>query len=223
MTDHEPPSTATPCAQRAPWRQAFHLHGPWWLEPLDQRHAPALAVQYRNPDTSGMTGLPPIDEGLDAIEWIKLRNDESPATYAFMHARHGFVGYGDLFLDRDEGYLCMWMGEDFRGRGWGRALAQHLCALGQRAGLSVVWSSAYHNNLPSLRAMASAGFITLDLRALPPDEERLFVYRPLRPFTVEQARAGMVDFCDRTHTGVRFDDGTPANPPVIHCPEEVSP
>lgn len=207
----------------APWRQAFHLHGPWWLEPLSHRHAPALATQYRHPDTAGMTGLPPIDPELSATDWIDRRNQESPATYAFMHARHGFVGYGDLFLDRDEGYLCLWMGEDFRGRGWGRALVQHLCALGQRAGLSVIWSSAYHANRPSLRAMAASGFLTLDLRALPPDEERVFVYRPLRPFSTEEALAGMVDFCDRTQTGVRFDGGAPADAPDTHCPEEVSP
>lgn len=223
MTNHEPLPTATaPFEPNMPWRRPFHLHGPWWLEPLDQRHAQALAAQYRNPDTSGMTGLPPIDEGLDATEWIRLRNQESPATYAFMHARHGFVGYGDLFLDRDEGYLCLWMGEDFRGRGWGRALVQHLCALGQAAGLSVIWSSAYHRNLPSLRAMAAAGFLTLDLRAVPPDEERVFVYRPLRPLTTDEARAGMVDFCDRTETGVRFDDAH-AVAPLVHCSEEISP
>lgn len=218
-----PHTDAAAPARQAPWRQAFHLHGPWWLEPLSHRHAAALAAQYRHPDTAGMTGLPPIDPELSATDWIDTRNQESPATYAFMHARHGFVGYGDLFLDRDEGYLCMWMGEDFRGRGWGRALVQHLCALGQRAGLSVIWSSAYHANLPSLRAMAAAGFLTLDLRALPPDEARVFVYRPLRPFTTEQALAGMVDFCDRTQTGVRFDDGTPADAPATHSPEEVSP
>ncbi|NIN27310.1 MAG: GNAT family N-acetyltransferase [Xanthomonadales bacterium] len=226
MTEHESPSATTharPATPRAAWRHPFHLHGPWWLEPLEQRHASALAVQYRDPATSGMTGLPLIGEGLDATEWIRLRNEESPATYAFMHARYGFVGYGDLFLHRDEGYLCMWMGEDFRGRGWGRALVQHLCALGQRGGLSVIWSSAYHANLPSLRAMAAAGFLTMDLRALPPDEARVFVYRPLRPFTTEEARAGMVDFCDRTETGVRFDDGRSVDFSSLHRPEEVSP
>lgn len=222
ISDQHSATEAAP-PTRLPWRQAFHLHGPWWLEPLGHRHAPALAHQYRNPDTAGMTGLPPIDADLGAIEWIDMRNRESPATYAFMHARYGFVGYGDLFLHRDEGYLCMWLGEDFRGRGWGRALVRHLCALGQRAGLSVVWSSAYHANLPSLRAMAASGFLTLDLRALPPDEARVFVYRPLRPFTTDEARAGMVDFCDRTETGVRFDDGTSADSLSIHCPEEVSP
>lgn len=207
---------------RAVWREPFHLDGPWWLEPLQSRHASALAVQYRNPDTAAMTGLPELDEGLDALAWIDLRRRESPATYAFMHARFGFVGYGDLFLHREEAYLCMWMGEDFRGRGWGKVLVHHLGALAQRAGLSVIWSSAYHHNKASLRSMAAAGFRTLELRALPPDEERVFVYLPLRPWSLNEACAGMKGFCDRTQTGVRFDEA-PSDDSRVNPSEEISP
>src|SRR5690606_26365858 len=117
------------------WRTPFHLNGPWWLEPLAPAHAPALAQQYRNPLTAAMTGLPELHETFNAEQWIAARNAESPATYAFMHAPSGLVGYGDLYLDRDEGYLCMWMGEDFRGRGWSKTLVRHLCALGRERGL----------------------------------------------------------------------------------------
>lgn len=193
------------------WRRPFHLNGPWWLEPLATRHAAALAVQYRNPQTAARTGLPELGDDLDARQWIELRNDESPATYAFMHARHGLVGYADLFLSRDEGYLCMWIGEDFRGRGWSKALVAQTCALGRQAGLSVIWSSAYQTNHASLKAMAHAGFRELDLHALPPDELRRFVWLPFTGMSPGQAREGMADFCDRTGTGVRFAPDGPAD------------
>lgn len=221
MSEHDTPSPTD--VDRAVWQSPFHLNGPCWLEPLQARHASALAQQYRNPDTAAMTGLPELEEGLDALAWIELRRRESPATYAFMHARFGFVGYGDLFLDRDEAYLCMWMGEDFRGRGWGKVLVRHLGALAQCAGLSVIWSSAYHHNTASLRSMAAAGFQTLDLRALPPDEERLFVYLPLRPWSLDEACAGMKGFCDRTHTGVRFGEAPSIESRVANPSEEIAP
>jgi GNAT superfamily N-acetyltransferase len=187
------------------------------------RHASALAEQYRNPDTAAMTGLPELGEELDAAGWIDIRRRESPATYAFMHARFGFVGYGDLFLNRDEGYLCMWLGEDYRGRGWGKVLVHHLGEFARQAGLSVIWSSAYQHNTPSLRSLSGAGFHTLDMRALPPDEERQFVYLPLRPWLASEARAGMADFCDRTQTGVRFDDVPARDIPSTKPSEEILP
>lgn len=219
--DQDAPPSAR--ADRSVWQRPFHLNGPWWLEPLLPRHASALAMQYRHPDTAAMTGLPEIDEELDALGWIEMRRRESPATYAFMHARFGFVGYGDLFLHRDEGYLCMWMGEDYRGRGWGAALVEHLGALARHAGLAVIWSSAYQHNTPSLRSMSKAGFRTLDLRALPPDEERQFVYLPLRSWSSAEARAGMVDFCDRTNTGVRFEGSPAHDSPSTKPSEEIVP
>ena len=222
-SDIEVAAAAVDCSASEIWRLPFHLNGPWWLEPLLPRHGEALAQQYRNPDTAAMTGLPEIGEELDARGWIAMRRRESPATYAFMHARFGFVGYGDLFLHRDESYLCMWMGEDFRGRGWGKVLVHHLGALARQAGLSVVWSSAYEHNTPSLRSMAGAGFRTLDLRALPPDEERQFVYLPLRPWLAAEARAGMVDFCDRTQTGVRFEGIASHDLPSTISSEEIAP
>jgi RimJ/RimL family protein N-acetyltransferase len=203
----------------AAWQRSFHQPGPWWLEPLAPRHARALARQYRNPRTAHMTGLPEIGAELDAAQWIALRQQESPATFAFMHAIGGFVGYGDLFLSGDEGYLCMWMGEDFRGRGWSKVLVSQLCALGRLAGLSVIWSSAYRDNLASLRCMAAAGFQRLPLQALPPDEERVFVALPFEPRSQDEACRGMVAFCDRTDTGVRFD----ARPVLQPSSEGVSP
>lgn len=220
LDDDAPPADA---ADRSVWHRPFHLNGPWWLEPLLPRHASALATQYRHPDTAAMTGLPEIDAELDAHAWIEMRRRESPATYAFMHARCGFVGYGDLFLHRQEGYLCMWMGEDYRGRGWGTALVQHLGALARHAGLCVVWSSAYEHNTASLRSMSRAGFRALDLRALPPDEERRFVYLPLRPWSSAEARAGMVDFCDRTNTGVCFEGFPARDVPSTNPSEEIAP
>lgn len=186
------------------WRRTFRLRSPWRLEPLSIHHADELAVQYRNTETAALTGLPPINESFDVAQWIAARNEESEATYALMHDRFGLVGYGDLYLSRDEGYMCLWIGEDFRGRGWSKVLIAHLCALAQRAGLSVIWSSAYSSNHASLRAMASVGFRTLELRALAPDDARIFVCMPFAYRTPADVHKGMVDFCQRTGTGVRF-------------------
>jgi GNAT superfamily N-acetyltransferase len=198
------PPPADAFAAQGRWRRTFRLHAPWRLEPLAVHHAGELAVQYRSAATAALTGLPPIADGFDAEQWIAARNEESEATYALMHDRFGLVGYGDLYLCRDEGYLCLWIGEDFRGRGWSKVLIGHLCALAQRAGLSVIWSSAYRSNRASLRAMASVGFCTLDLHALAPDDGRAFVCMPFVHRSPARLRKGMVDFCIRTDTGVRF-------------------
>lgn len=191
----------------SPWRESFLWSSELLLEPLNPDHAEALAWQYRDPATAELTGLPPMDADLPPPAWIERRLADSPATYAWVHRRLGLVGYGDLHLHRQAGYLCMWVGSDFRGLGLGRALVGALCRLAFDRGLDLVLSSAYQTNQLSIRSLARNGFRTIPVRAIEPDHERVFFSCSRSAITETRARRRLIEFCDLTHTGVRFEPG----------------
>ncbi len=190
-----------------PWRQPFAFGPQMLLDPLQPDHADALARQYRDPATALLTGLPEIGADLTAEQWIERRLQDSPATYAWVHRRLGLVGYGDLYLHRQAGYLCMWVGTDFRGQGLGRSVVRALCQMAFRRGLDLVLSSAYENNQRSIRSLQANQFIPIPVRAEEPDHERRFFSLSTTPITPTRARRRLVEFCDLTHTGVRFRPG----------------
>ncbi len=204
-----------------PWRQAFAWGHQLLLEPLTVDHADDLAAQYRDPTTAALTGLPEIGSDLPPDAWVQRRLQDSPATYAWVHRRFGLVGYGDLYLHRQAGYLCMWVGSDFRGQGLGRSLVAALCRLAFARGLDLVLSSAYETNQLSIRSLRASRFASIPVRAEAPDHERLFFACSLAPITPARARRRLVEFCDLTGTGVRIAPGwttsSPAQPhPVNH-------
>jgi len=98
----------------------------------------------------------------DARAWMAQRQSESPATYAWMHAQHGLVGYGELLVEGETASLCLWIGCDFRGLGLGTRLVKALCGLAWANGLQRVLSAAFSDNLPSLRALRAAGFVEFE-------------------------------------------------------------
>lgn len=200
-----------------PWRRPLAWGAQLLLEPLTVDHAADLAWQYRDPATALLTGLPEIGEALPAQAWIERRLQDSPATYAWVHRRFGLVGYGDLYLHRQAGYLCMWVGSDFRGQGLGRSLVAALCQLAFDRGLDMVLSSAYETNRLSIRSLLANRFAPIPVRAEEPDHERLFFARSLIPVTPTRARRRLVEFCDLTGTGVRIQPGwAPTDLPALH-------
>lgn len=190
-----------------PWRQPFAFGQQMLLEPLQVDHAEALAWQYRDPATAQLTGLPEIGADLPAPAWVERRLQESPATYAWVHRRLGLVGYGDLYLHRQAGYLCMWIGTDFRGQGLGRSVVKALCQMAFQRGLDLVLSSAYETNQRSIRSLQANHFVPIPVRAEEPDHERRFFSLSIAPITPTRARRRLVEFCDLTNTGVRFRPG----------------
>lgn len=207
LTDHQPP-----------WRLPLACGPELLLEPLCIDHAPDIARQYREPSTAVLTGLPAIDPDLPAEQWVQWRLDDSPATYAWVHRRWGLVGYGDLYLHRQAGYLCMWVGADFRGQGLGRALVSALCGLAFERGLDLVLSSAYETNQRSIRSLQASRFSPIPIQAVEPDHERRFFYLSSHPVSPTRARRRLIEFCDLTGTGVRFRPAGAAPLPATATP-----
>jgi RimJ/RimL family protein N-acetyltransferase len=192
------------------WRvQHGHAESPLLLDPLHADHAPMLLRQMRDPSIPAMTALPVIAQGDDGRGWIQARLVDTPAAYAIVHRRLGFVGYLDLRLWQGTAFVCYWIGPDFQGRGFcGPALALG-CELAARNGVDLLLSSAYDDNMRSLRVLFKHGFRAMTVRAVPPDSERTFVMLPAADMDDREARRRLIEFCDNTASGLRFvpDEG----------------
>jgi RimJ/RimL family protein N-acetyltransferase len=150
---------------------------PICLEPLDAWHAEALLLQYRDPQIAVMTGLPALPD-IDAVrKWIgEHLADENRRAYAVMHAEHGFVGYACMSIAGTIAYFCFWIGADHQGSGYAAEVARLTCEHAKRQGMRHIYTSAYDDNARSLRSLQRVGFRPLPIRALPPDNDRTFLF-----------------------------------------------
>jgi RimJ/RimL family protein N-acetyltransferase len=191
----------------APWRQQHSLNDcTLMLDPLVPDHAPALCRQMRDPSITSMTALPPLDEGDDGRAWIQARIDEGTHAFAITHRTLGFVGYLDLRIWQSTAFVCYWIGPDYQGRGFCAPSVALACDLAFRHGIDLLLSASYDDNLRSRRVLHKCGFVSMDgVRAIAPDEERLFVMRPAVPIEGGVARQRLIDFCDNTASGMRFE------------------
>ncbi len=178
----------------ASWTRTIECPGGLTLQPLAESHAQALAHQYRDAQTALRTGLPAMRAG-GARDWIAQRQSESPATYAWMHVELGLVGYGELHLEGSTASLCLWIGCDFRGRGFGTRLVKALCSLARANGLQRVLSAAFSDNLHSLRALRAAGFVEFEAEGFDRTCRHL-VWTP-HSLTPHEAQQHLVEFCRR--------------------------
>jgi RimJ/RimL family protein N-acetyltransferase len=199
------------CAARqatllAPWRvQHGHAGAPLMLDPLHTDHAPALFRQMRDPSIAVMTALPHFAEGDDGRAWIQARLDDGPAAFAIVHRQLGLVGYLDLRVWQTTAFICYWIGADYQGRGFcAPAIALGL-EMAWRNGIDLLLSSAYDDNMRSLRSLRKSGFSTMTKRAAAPDSDRTFVMLPAPGFDAAQAPQRLIDFCANTGSGLRFD------------------
>jgi RimJ/RimL family protein N-acetyltransferase len=141
------------------------------LEPLGQEHAPALLYQYRDRQISVMTCLPEMDTIAQAQDWISEEQQNTRrASFAVLHACWGLVGVVSMHCSGDAGYFYFWIGSDFQEQGLGRQAAQILFPMMAEHGVTQVFTSAYDDNLRSIRALSKLGFTQLPLRALAPDD-----------------------------------------------------
>jgi RimJ/RimL family protein N-acetyltransferase len=176
------------------------------LDPLVPDHAPMLFRQMRDPSIASMTALPPLDQGDDGRAWIQARIDEGTHAYALIHRSLGFVGYLDLRVWQSTAFVCYWIGPDYQGRGFCALAIDLAFDLALRSGIDLLLSACYDDNVRSRRALHKCGFIPMDgVRALSPDDDRVFVMRPAVPMQVSEARQRLVDFCDNTASGLRFE------------------
>lgn len=160
----------------APWRiPARSEDGLLCLEPLGPHHADALAWQGRDEQTALMTGLPHLKDAHGAAAWIAAHAAANPATYAAVHAVHGVVGYGELRLVEDMGFLALWVGLDHQGRGLGGTIVRLLRDRGLEGGLRYIFTSAFDDNVRSLRALRAAGMHPMHARVRAPNDDRAFL------------------------------------------------
>lgn len=189
----------------APWRMQHERAGcALILDPLHVSHAPMLLRQMRDPSIATMTALPALAPGDDGRAWIQSRLDDGNAAYAIVHRNLGMVGYLDLRLWKSTAFVCYWIGADFQGLGFCAPALELGCELALRNGIELILSSAYDDNVRSLRVLRKTGFRPLRIRALEPDSDRSFVMLPAEPMDEDEATQRLIEFCDRTGSGLRF-------------------
>lgn len=158
------------------WRLDLHHDNlPIALEPLDSSHAEAFFYQYRDPQIAVMTGLPALNSIEEVRAWITQQETvTNRADYSIMHTEFGFVGYINLAISEHASFFCFWTGVDFQGHGIATAAGRMACQYASKLGVNVMLTSAYSDNARSIRALKKIGFIELQIRALPPDHDRIF-------------------------------------------------
>jgi RimJ/RimL family protein N-acetyltransferase len=151
------------------------------IEPLGIEHAEDLFGQYRDPQIGILTRLPDF-ASIEAVgEWIVTQaNQPGRMSYAVQHETHGFVGVVSLHVAGDAGYFYFWIGCDHQGKGYGRRAARLLCAQAEARGIRRLFTSVYPDNQRSREALRETGFTELDIRALSPDADLVFMVREPR-------------------------------------------
>lgn len=145
------------------------------LEPLDKTHAEAFFYQYRDPQIAIMTGLPALKSVKETRRWIEEQEQEAgKVNYAIMLADEGFVGFINLAVSEHAAFFCFWAGVDFQGRALASTAGRVVCQYAEKLGVPIMLTSAFIDNKRSIRSLTRMGFQELSIRALPPDNDRIF-------------------------------------------------
>lgn len=175
------------------------------LEPLDLSHAEAYFLQYRDPQISIMTGLPPLKSVEETRQWISAGPDErGRVSFAVLHRDHGFVAYVNLAVSEHAAFFCFWTGVDFQGQGYATAAARLVFSHAAAMGVHLMLTSAYKDNRRSIRALERLGFVRIPSQALPPDHERVFFVRAGAASGDLDAHKELVDYYRRENLPLRF-------------------
>ena len=192
------------------WRiDLHHKELPIVLEPLDLSHAEAYFYQYRDPQIAVMTGLPVLNTIEEVRTWITQQEAEPErVNYSIMHADYGFVGYINLAVSAHASYFCFWTGVDFQGNGIATAAARIACKYASELGVNVMLTSAYSDNARSIRALKRIGFGEIDIRALPPDQDRIFYSMISSDVTDVNSATELVEYYIREKLPLHFSENT---------------
>jgi RimJ/RimL family protein N-acetyltransferase len=145
------------------------------LEPLDKTHAEAFFYQYRDPQIAIMTGLPALKSIEETRRWIEEQeHDVGKVNYAIMLADEGFVGFINLAISEHAAFFCFWAGVDFQGRALASTAGRVVCRYAEKLGVPIILTSAFIDNKRSIRSLTRMGFKELSIRALAPDNDRIF-------------------------------------------------
>lgn len=158
------------------------------LEPLGHQHLSDFAWQYHAADIRELCRMPAFHDDARWHAWLDdLYRIGDEWCLAILHADWGFVGCVHLVWVGNIGFLYYWLGPDFRGQGLARRAAELLLE-GAAPSLRVCYAKVFERNALSRRLLERLGFVELDIRAAPLDEEECF-YRLGEP----APRARMVE------------------------------
>lgn len=176
------------------------------LEPLDKTHAEAFFYQYRDPQIAIMTGLPVLKSVEETRCWIDEQDQEKgKVNYAIMLPDEGFAGFINLAVSEHAAFFCFWSGVDFQGRGLASMAGLLTCSYAEKMGVPIVLTSAFLDNQRSIRSLKKMGFKELTIRALAPDNDRLFfILSDASSFDEKKGSKELVEYYKRENLSLQF-------------------
>ncbi len=187
------------------------------LEPLDKTHAEAFFYQYRDPQIAIMTGLPALKSIEETRRWIEEQeHEEGKVNYAIMLADEGFVGFINLAVSQHAAFFCFWAGVDFQGRAIASTAGRVVCRYAEKLGVPIMLTSAFIDNKRSIRSLTRMGFQELSIRALAPDNDRIFfILTDDKSENEINGAKELVEYYTREKLSLKF-------PPIDNCSEVPS-
>ena len=176
------------------------------LEPLDKSHAEAFFYQYRDPQIAIMTGLPALKSIEETRRWIEEQeHDVGKVNYAIMLADEGFVGFINLAVSEHAAFFCFWAGVDFQGRALASTAGRVVCRYAEKLGVPIMLTSAFIDNKRSIRSLTRMGFQELSIRALAPDNDRIFfILADPKALNEVNGAKELVDYYAREKLSLKF-------------------
>ncbi|MCE2870524.1 MAG: GNAT family N-acetyltransferase [Oxalobacteraceae bacterium] len=176
------------------------------LEPLDKTHAEAFFYQYRDPQIAIMTGLPALKSVEETRRWIDEQDHEKgKVNFAIMLPDEGFAGFINLAVSEHAAFFCFWSGVDFQGRGLATMAGLLTCSYAEKMGVPIMLTSAFLDNQRSIRSLKKMGFRELPIRALAPDNDRVFfLLSNISSFDEKKGSKELVDYYEREKLSLKF-------------------
>ncbi len=153
------------------------------LEPLAERHLPALHYQLRDPAIARSASIPTLHNAPAVHHWFsRLQQDAGHYHYAVMHQSLGFAGLISGNIAKDLAWLNIWIGHDCQRQGIApKALKLARGQLNQ-AGINHIISATVPRNAPSHSALRRAGFARLPQQGRGDGHPVQFWHSPLHPW-----------------------------------------
>ncbi|WP_211826822.1 GNAT family N-acetyltransferase [Kistimonas asteriae] len=149
------------------FERRFAKDGDISLEPVDERHLPAMLFQFRDPAIARRVNLPPMKNRKDIDRWWRQEQaNEQSVTYAVMHRDFGFSGICGLALVGDVAFFYFWMGTDCQGKGYGPRATALVAQQAVRLGINALYTAVFPDNKPSQKALEKADFKRLAVKGL---------------------------------------------------------
>ncbi len=148
------------------------------LQLLGHHHASSFLSIYTQ-QTSYLCRLPVFQDIREWHSWLWEKHaDNTELIFAVTHKILGLIGVVSVVLSDDSGFFYYWIGEEFRGQGYGPlAVSMMLDEVSCRWGINTYYAKAFEFNQASLSGLEKLGFQKLDIRAAAPNHDELFFRR----------------------------------------------